>query len=70
MSDTRRYTQPGWNPEHPLWPRGLQVESPKHQQRDRKSSVLLHKFTKGLKNSLFNLRRKIDDLKLKESYYD
>lgn len=59
MSDTRRWTQPGWDAP---W-----CESKKHQQRDR---APVHKsqnrFCNMVKNSYVNLKEKIYDLMDKE----
>jgi len=74
MSDTRRYVQPGWNPDHPSWPFG--DISPKEQQRDRSNSGRhrnrgkRHAFTNGVRNCLYNLKRKVDALRLREEMND
>lgn len=62
MSDTYRWIQPGWD-----GPAGTM--SKKHQSRDRCTLNKLKRdwrFTKGIKNTRYNLRSKIDDLRLKE----
>jgi hypothetical protein len=68
MSDTRRWVQPGWGPDHPAW-HYPDVKTVKHQSRDRRSRQARknHKFIKGLKNSRHNLQRKLEQLQLKES---
>lgn len=66
MSDTRRYITPGWNPSHPNWHYDEMTE--KHQARDKSAhkSTKNHRFSKGIRNSKYNLEQKIDDLKFKE----
>lgn len=68
MSDTRRWTKPGWNPSNPQWcfyP-GM---TEKFQERDHRgiSSAKNHRFVKGLRNSQHNLEQKNDELRLEES---
>jgi len=65
VSDTRRWVQPGWD--GILGGRIIQVfHSKKHQTRDRKPFPKGWRFQKGTRNSLYNLRRKINDLRTKE----
>jgi hypothetical protein len=60
MSDTQRWTQPGWD--------GLPgTKSKKHQARDKSTRKQVLCFTALGKNTLYNLRRKIDSLRLREA---
>jgi hypothetical protein len=62
MSDTYRWTQPGWD-----GPDGTM--SKKHQSRDHGPLNRLKRdwrFMKDIKNIRYNLQRKIDDLRLRE----
>lgn len=74
MSDTRRHCDPPniWGigvPSFDHWNATEKnpVMSRKHQERDRPSAVLDWKFRNGMKNSLYNLERKIDQLREKEA---
>jgi hypothetical protein len=71
MSNTTRAVQYGWgpgNPEFDEWnahrPEKQQCKSVKHQTADRppfgKQGGKFGRFTKGLKNSRYNLQRKND----------
>jgi len=62
MSDTYRWTQPGWDGP-------LGTKSMKHQSRDH--GTLLGwknwRFVKGVKNIRHNLQKKINELRLREA---
>jgi hypothetical protein len=68
MSNTKRDVTPGWNPSDPHWCYGNMTE--KYQARDRSEgkckSSKNHRFTKGIKNTKYNLQQKIEDLSLEE----
>ena len=67
MSDTIRWVQWG----HDGWTskKGL-PRSKKHQMKDRGSLRPKHQFSKGMRNSLYNLERKNEELSEKESLSD
>ena len=67
MSDTRRHVQVGWNPTHPRWPFGSMTQ--KYQEKDRPShnNSSRHRFCNLVKNSKYNLERKIDELRYFEA---
>lgn len=63
MSDTLRWIQPGWDgPPH------MNIKSKKHQARDRPSRKSEWRFSKYVKNTRYNLLRKTDSLREKESH--
>ncbi len=66
MSDTRRWTQPGWD--------GISGLGKKHQQRDRTQGrrTIKHtwRFTNCIKNCLYNLTRKVEQLRDREARSD
>lgn len=67
MSDTRRWVQPNWGPEHPKWLFGHM--SPKFLHKDRKPFHMKSpgRFTNHCRNSRFNLLRKNEKLQEKEA---
>jgi hypothetical protein len=68
MSNTLRWTQPGWDINDPVFQQYFpNIKSEKHQRKDRPSSKPKRRFCKGLRNSLYNLRRKLDEQREKES---
>ncbi len=68
MSDTQRKVQDGWGPGNPVFDRMYpQIITVKHQTKDRKPRPKGHSFRSALRNSLHNLRRKNDQLSLREN---
>lgn len=64
MSRTSRFVSPNWNPDHPRWSFGEMTR--KCQTRDRVARSKHGKFSKGMRNSRYNLRRKNEVLALME----
>ncbi len=68
MSDTRRWTMPGWDSSDPEFARLFpHIKTAKHQQRDRPSRVMPQKFSQHTRNTLYALRHKLEQARRRES---